>query len=61
MKLFGVRRNFRARLNYDPVEAEVFLEILDPETGEVFRRLPAEGVPDDDTSIGSGALLNRIA
>ena len=37
-----IRRKFQARLNYDPIERDVFIEILDPETGEVLRRFPAE-------------------
>ena len=40
-------RAFQARLNYDGEAEEVVVEILDPETGDVLQRLPAEKLPDD--------------
>lgn len=42
-----IQRKFQARLNYDPLEAEVFLEIIDPETGEMLRRFPGEKASED--------------
>tara|TARA_R110002110_G_scaffold284986_1_gene499093 strand:- start:74619 stop:74957 length:339 start_codon:yes stop_codon:yes gene_type:complete len=56
-----IRRKFQARLNYDPFERDVFIEILDPETGEVLRRLPAEKVGEDESAYRGGAILNRLA
>lgn len=56
-----IRRSFQARLNYDPVEADVFIEILDPETGEVLRRLPAEQAADDETANRGGTIFSRLA
>lgn len=32
----------RARLTYDPQEATVYVEILNPRTGDVIQRLPPE-------------------
>ncbi|MDH3739505.1 MAG: hypothetical protein OER92_09940, partial [Alphaproteobacteria bacterium] len=40
-------RAFQARLNYDNNAEEVIVEILDPNTGDVLQRLPAEELPDD--------------
>ncbi|MBO6784513.1 MAG: hypothetical protein JJ899_14760 [Alphaproteobacteria bacterium] len=51
---------FQARLSYDPDEADVFVEILDPTTGEVLRRLPAERAADDAGG-ARGAVLDRMA
>lgn len=56
-----IRRKFQARLNYDPFERDVFIEILDPETGDVLRRLPAESATEDDLPHRGGAVLNRLA
>ena len=56
-----IQRKFQARLNYDPIEAEVFLEILDPETGEVLRRFPAEKISENETTIHGGIIFNRLA
>jgi hypothetical protein len=56
-----IQRRFQARLNYDPIEADVFLEILDPETGEVLRRFPAEKAEEDETTNRGGAIFNRLA
>jgi hypothetical protein len=56
-----IRRRFQARLNYDPFERDVFIEILDPGTGEVLRTLPAETAGDDETANRGGAILNRLA
>lgn len=56
-----IRRNFQARLSYDPVEADVFIEILDPRTGDVIRRLPAESEDDDPSNRHLGTLVDRIA
>lgn len=40
-------RAFQARLNYDQDSEDVIVEILDPDTGDVLQRLPAEDLPDD--------------
>lgn len=36
----------RARLTYDPQEATVYIEILNPRTGAVIQRLPPEQATD---------------
>jgi len=56
-----IQRNFQARLNYDPFERDVFLEILDPKTGEVLRRFPAEKAAEDEMTNRGGAIFNRLA
>jgi len=40
-------RAFQARLNYDREAEEVVVEILNPSTGDVLTRIPAEKLPDD--------------
>ena len=55
-------RIFQARLSYDPENAEVFVEILDPTTGDVIRRLPAEKAAEEKSMFGfGGALIDRVA
>lgn len=55
-------RIFQARLSYDPEDAEVFVEILDPTTGDVIRRLPAEKATEDAFDLKQGgALVNQFA
>lgn len=55
-------RIFQARLSYDPIEADVFVEILDPTTGDVVRRLPAEKAADESGAFrDGGALVNQFA
>lgn len=56
-------RAFQARLNYDEVSEEVIVEILDPETGDVVQRLPAEELPDDIRALISdtGPLVETFA
>jgi hypothetical protein len=55
-------RIFQARLSYDPENAEVFVEILDPTTGDVIRRLPAEKAAEEESVFGyGGALIDRVA
>lgn len=55
-------RIFQARLSYDTEDAEVFIEILNPTTGDVIRRLPAEKAAEDRFVFGQGgSLLDRIA
>jgi len=55
-------RIFQARLSYDPEDAEVFVEILDPTTGDVIRRLPAEKAAEETSVFGyGGALIDRVA
>lgn len=56
-----IRRKFQARLNYDPSERDVYIEILDPQTGEVLRTLPAERAAEDETAKRGGTILNRLA
>jgi len=52
---------FQARLSYDPFERDVFVEILDPTTGDVIRRLPAERAADEHRGLRGGAFLDRLA
>lgn len=56
-------RAAHARLNYDEESEEVFVEILDPQTGDVLQRFPAEELPDDiRASVGdAGSLVETIA
>lgn len=56
-------RGAHARLNYDQETKEVFVEILDPQTGEVLQRFPAEELPDNiRASVGDvGSLVETIA
>ena len=56
-------RSFQARLNYDNEAEEVVVEILDPKTGEVLTRLPAEELPDDIRTLisDSGPLIETFA
>lgn len=52
----------RARLNYDPIQSEIFIEILNPQTGDVIRRFPAERAADEDRALRAGGkILNRFA
>lgn len=48
-------------MNYDPLERDVFLEILDPETGEVLRRFPAEKAAEDEIANHGGTIFNQLA
>jgi len=50
-------RIFQARLSYDPIEADVFVEILDPTTGDVVRRLPAEKAAEESAVLKNGGTL----
>lgn len=57
-------RNVHARLNYDDESEEVIVEILDPQTGDVIQRFPAEELPDDvRAAVGgeAGSLIETIA
>lgn len=55
-------RIFQARSSYDAENAEVFIEILNPTTGNVIRRLPAKKAAEDRFVFGQGiSLLYRIA
>lgn len=55
-------RIFQARLSYDPENAEVFIEILDPTTGDVIRRFPAEEATDEQSAFPQGgALVDQVA
>ena len=48
-------RAFHARLNYDRDAEEVVVEILNPQTGDVLQRLPAEELSDDILALVSAA------
>ena len=52
-----------ARLNYDEDTKEVFIEILDPQTGDVLQRFPAEELPEQirAASSGVGTLVETFA
>lgn len=54
---------FQARLNYDRVADEVIVEILNPNTGDVLRRLPAEELPEDIRNLvgRAGPLVETFA
>lgn len=55
---------FQARLNYDQDKATVFVEILDPETGDVRLRIPAESAADrirELTGHYGGSVIDKIA
>ena len=56
-------RSFQARLNYDNDAEEVIIEILNPQTGDVITRIPAEELPDDIRTLitDSGPLVETIA
>jgi uncharacterized FlaG/YvyC family protein len=56
-------RAFHARLNYDRDSEEVIVEILDPKTGDVITRIPAEELPDDIRALvsESGPLVETFA
>lgn len=56
-------RSFQARLNYDSAAEEVFVEILNPQTGDVLTRLPAEELPNDIRALvsASGPLIETVA
>ncbi|MGY8955826.1 MAG: hypothetical protein ACKVJT_02055 [Alphaproteobacteria bacterium] len=55
-------RIFQARLNYDHDSAKVYVEILDPVTGEVLRTLPADRAADEQSDLRQGgALLDQLA
>ncbi len=56
-----IQSKTQARLNYDPFQADVFLEILDTKTGEVLRRFPAEEAAQDEITKHGGAILNWLA
>jgi len=52
----------RARLNYDPLHSEIFIEILNPQTDDVIRRFPAERAADEDRAMHAGGkILNQFA
>ena len=53
-----------ARLTYDLEESEVFIEILDPRSGDVIQRLPpdkAAGEIAELTGGASGAIFDQVA
>lgn len=55
-------RIFQARLSYDPENAEVFIEILDPTTGDVIRRFPAEEAAETQSAFRQGGrLVDQVA
>lgn len=56
-------RSFQARLNYDHKAEEVVVEILNPSTGDVLQRIPAENVTDNLRLLvaNSGPLIQTYA
>lgn len=52
-----------ARLSYDQDKKEVFVEILDPQTGDVLQRFPAEELPERIRAAGGevGSLVETFA
>ena len=55
-------RIFQARLSYDYDHEDVVVEILDPRTGDVVRRLPADRAAKENKGFrSSGAFLDRVA
>ncbi len=55
-------RIFQARLSYDYDHEDVVVEILDPRTGDVVRRLPADRAAQEHQGFrNSGAFLDRVA
>lgn len=57
-----VEQPVRARLGYDPFESEIFVEILNPRTGDVLRRFPAERAAEEAGELrDGGTILNRFA
>jgi len=56
-------RSYTARLNYDEAEEEVIIEILDPDTGDVIQRFPAEQIPESlRASVGgAGSFVETFA
>lgn len=56
--------SFQARLNYDRDKATVFVEILDPTTGDVIQRIPAESAAErihELTGGYGGSVVDKIA
>jgi hypothetical protein len=54
----------QARLNYDRDKGFVFVEILDPNTGDVIQRIPAESAADrihELTGGYGGTVFDKIA
>ena len=56
-------RSFQARLNYDREAEEVVVEILNPSTGDVLTRIPAQDLPDTVRAqvASSGPLVRTTA
>ena len=53
-----------ARVNYDYEDARIFIEILNPRTGDVIRRLPPDLAVDfaqAETGRSTGIVLDRSA
>ena len=56
--------SYQARLNYDREKATVFVEILDPTTGDVLQRMPAESAADrihELTGGYGGSMFDKLA
>jgi hypothetical protein len=56
--------SFQARLNYDRENATVFIEILDPTSGDALQRIPAESAADrihELTGGYGGSVLDKFA
>ncbi|MHA1565623.1 MAG: flagellar protein FlaG [Alphaproteobacteria bacterium] len=55
---------YKARLNYDIENEDIYIEIISPRTGEVLQRLPPEDALDPllKTTDGKiGAVLDQVA
>ena len=53
-----------ARVNYDYEDARIFIEILNPRTGDVIRRLPPDLAADfalEETGRSTGIVVDRSA
>jgi len=59
-----VESSFKARLNYDIENEDLYIEIISPRTGEVLQRLPPEDALDpliQATDGKPGAVLDQVA
>ncbi len=54
----------RARLHYSLTESDAYVEILNPQTGDVIKRFPPEQAEDQLRSFAegdAGVFLNKVA
>ena len=61
VKAAPARRGSTARLSYDQTDKRVYVEIVDPQTGDVFQRLPPEILSDSKGIDGTqpGSIFDR--